>query len=65
MSPLLILLVFFVYSCGYNIYGVIASDIVAGLRLEAGNAGLLISTYRLISHKPVFDTTIEIRRIVD
>lgn len=46
MGPLAILLNFFVFSCGCNIFGVVVSDIVAKIGIAESNAGSLLSVYQ-------------------
>lgn len=46
MGPLAILLNFFVFSCGYNIFGVVVSCIVAKTGIAEADAGSLLSVYQ-------------------
>ncbi|MDD2232414.1 MAG: MFS transporter [Sphaerochaetaceae bacterium] len=47
MSPAIVLVIFFVLSCGYNIYGVIANDILSSFGMGTADAGLFLTIYQV------------------
>lgn len=47
MSAVLVLVVFFLYSVGYNIFGVLVADIIEGCRISLSSAGVLQSMFQI------------------
>lgn len=47
MSCVIVLIIFFIYSVGYNIFGVLASDIIKGCEISLSSAGLLQSMFQI------------------
>ncbi len=47
MSCVIVLIVFFIYSVGYNIFGVLASDIIKGCEISLSSAGLMQSMFQI------------------
>ena len=47
MCSVLVLIIFFLYSVGYNIFGVLAADIIEGCKISLSSAGLLQSFFQI------------------
>lgn len=47
MSAILVLVVFFLYSVGYNIFGVLVADIIEGCSISLSSAGVLQSMFQI------------------